>query len=154
MIFRKLGLEWIWRIKEEPRLWKRYWHDGCVFLRLLLTRVVPIVIDARRLNGKCGAKELRVSRVENLQQVTIQLSGFAISQNVAQAISCFRNALKTNKGLVIDLSGTEVFDLRFLGLLLMLRKELRHREAAFQLIGVHSNLRRQFRLNGLEFLLE
>ena len=29
---RKLGLEWLWRIKEEPHLWRRYWGDGLVFL--------------------------------------------------------------------------------------------------------------------------
>ena len=37
-VLRKLGLEWLWRIKEEPYLWRRYWHDGGVLLRLLMTR--------------------------------------------------------------------------------------------------------------------
>ena len=32
----KLGLEWLWRIKEEPYLWRRYFHDGSVLLNLLL----------------------------------------------------------------------------------------------------------------------
>src|SRR5262249_60148195 len=27
-IVAKLGLEWLWRIKEEPHLWRRYWRDG------------------------------------------------------------------------------------------------------------------------------
>ena len=36
----KCGLEWLWRIKEEPELWSRYWSDGMVFLRLLLTQVI------------------------------------------------------------------------------------------------------------------
>ena len=27
-IVQKLGLEWLWRIKEEPHLWRRYWGDG------------------------------------------------------------------------------------------------------------------------------
>ena len=25
---RRLGMEWLWRIKEEPHLWRRYAHDG------------------------------------------------------------------------------------------------------------------------------
>jgi Glycosyl transferase WecG/TagA/CpsF family len=25
---RAWGLEWLWRIKEEPQLWRRYGHDG------------------------------------------------------------------------------------------------------------------------------
>ena len=38
---RKFGLEWLWRIKEEPYLWRRYWNDGRVLLRLLFTYVLP-----------------------------------------------------------------------------------------------------------------
>ena len=30
----RLRLEWIWRILEEPSLFKRYWYDGRQFLRL------------------------------------------------------------------------------------------------------------------------
>jgi hypothetical protein len=26
------GFEWLWRIKEEPQLWKRYRDDGVAFL--------------------------------------------------------------------------------------------------------------------------
>ena len=45
---RKVGLEWLWRIKEEPHLRIRYWHDGCRYCAccgrgyyLLPGRVVP-----------------------------------------------------------------------------------------------------------------
>lgn len=31
---RRVGLEWLWRIKEEPELFNRYWVDGKGFLRL------------------------------------------------------------------------------------------------------------------------
>jgi len=35
-IWQQLGLEWVWRIKEEPALISRYWHDGLALLRLWL----------------------------------------------------------------------------------------------------------------------
>lgn len=35
------GMEWLWRIKEAPSLWQRYFKDGLVFLWLLATRVTP-----------------------------------------------------------------------------------------------------------------
>ena len=38
---RLVGLEWVWRIKEEPQLWRRYGADGLAMLRLLLSYVVP-----------------------------------------------------------------------------------------------------------------
>ena len=37
----RTGLEWLWRIKEEPGLWRRYASEGLVLLELLVTRVVP-----------------------------------------------------------------------------------------------------------------
>jgi N-acetylglucosaminyldiphosphoundecaprenol N-acetyl-beta-D-mannosaminyltransferase len=46
-----LGLEWLWRIKEEPALWRRYFSDGKAFMSLLLGRVLPAALAARRLRG-------------------------------------------------------------------------------------------------------
>lgn len=31
----RTGLEWIWRIRQEPKLFQRYWTDGQFFLRAL-----------------------------------------------------------------------------------------------------------------------
>lgn len=42
------GLEWLWRIREEPSLWRRYWRDGVDTVRLLATHVLPDAIEARR----------------------------------------------------------------------------------------------------------
>jgi len=50
-----LGLEWLWRIKEEPALWRRYLEDGFALLKLLLTRVLPGAWTAARLR-KAGAR--------------------------------------------------------------------------------------------------
>lgn len=32
--WQRWGMEWLWRIKEEPTLFARYWHDGWCLLRL------------------------------------------------------------------------------------------------------------------------
>lgn len=40
----KTGLEWVWRIKEEPQLWRRYASDGWALLRMLGTRILPQVL--------------------------------------------------------------------------------------------------------------
>lgn len=46
--WQRLGLEWAWRIKQEPGLWRRYWRDGLHFLGLMLTRVLPHALFLRR----------------------------------------------------------------------------------------------------------
>ena len=55
-IMRKLGLEWLWRIKEEPYLWRRYWNDGCVLFLLLFTRVLPLAFWTWWLQLKYGRR--------------------------------------------------------------------------------------------------
>lgn len=35
------GLEWAWRIREEPSLWRRYGSDGIGLIRLLISGIVP-----------------------------------------------------------------------------------------------------------------
>lgn len=42
--WRRLGLEWLWRIKEEPSLFSRYARDGWALLALLLGRVLPYAL--------------------------------------------------------------------------------------------------------------
>ena len=48
----RLGLEWAWRVKEEPSLWKRYWSDGISFLKLLTTRAMPLSRLIRKKKAK------------------------------------------------------------------------------------------------------
>jgi N-acetylglucosaminyldiphosphoundecaprenol N-acetyl-beta-D-mannosaminyltransferase len=37
------GFEWLWRIKEEPALWRRYFKDGLTLLSLLATHMLPLL---------------------------------------------------------------------------------------------------------------
>ena len=102
----KLGLEWLWRIKEEPYLWKRYFHDGCVLLHLMLTRVLPLAISARWLQRKSkrGGHDLTIEHTRASGIVTVHLSGFAIACHADKIASGFREALATRQQVVIDFS--------------------------------------------------
>ena len=58
------GLEWVFRIKGEPALWKRYAGDGLKATRLLTTRVVPAALAARsqRASAAPGAPAVEIRR--------------------------------------------------------------------------------------------
>jgi N-acetylglucosaminyldiphosphoundecaprenol N-acetyl-beta-D-mannosaminyltransferase len=70
-LVQRMGLEWLWRIKEEPALFTRYARDGWFLLKLLMGFVVPEalkrafrirtapVLHANRLDD--GALALRVT---------------------------------------------------------------------------------------------
>src|ERR1700683_827550 len=151
----KLGLEWLWRIKEEPYLWRRYLYDGSVLLRLMLTRVVPLAITARWLRHRCerSGHNLIIEQVHGNRCIILKLSGFAVVDHVDEVVSHFRDAVTSNKQVVIDFSKTRAVDARFLGLLLMLRKQLTARNVVPQFIGISRRLERMFLRFELGYLL-
>ena len=89
---RAWGLEWAWRIKEEPKLWRRYWNDGLVLLQLIFSRAIPLAILTRwhQLGWRNEPRTLLVEITQDYQSTTIGLIGDASEQHVAMAISHFR----------------------------------------------------------------
>jgi N-acetylglucosaminyldiphosphoundecaprenol N-acetyl-beta-D-mannosaminyltransferase len=154
-LVQKLGLEWLWRIKEEPHLWRRYWSDGRVLLHLLVTRVLPLAIWIRWLKLTSGRREqdLVITQHNGDESVTVSLAGSATAGHVDKIIAAFRDAIAVKKRIMIDFTDTRAIDARFLGLLLMIRKRLKDDGTGPVLIGLSPKLKRIFRLNGLEFLL-
>jgi N-acetylglucosaminyldiphosphoundecaprenol N-acetyl-beta-D-mannosaminyltransferase len=153
---RAWGLEWLWRIKEEPHLWRRYGHDGWVLLRLLFTRILPLAIANRwyRFKSPRSLQDLRIKIAQNQDSATISLCGDATDRYIEKAIASFQETLTgRNKIVLIDLSGVRVIDARFFGLLLMLRKCLKGQGAKLTFVGVKPAIQTMFRLNELDFLL-
>ena len=152
---RNAGLEWLWRIKEEPYLWRRYWTDGKSLLHLFLTGALPLIVDSlwtRARSARTGER-LRIELRENDRSVVVHLSGRAIAVHIQEAIKVFREALSKEKAIDVDVSSTSRFDPRFFGLLLMVRKQLRRRGQSLRFIKVPPAINRAFRWNRFEFLL-
>ena len=152
---RNCGLEWLWRIKEEPYLWTRYAHDGLFLLYLLLTRALPLALGGllQELRWSGGDDALDIAQTQDQGSITIGLSGVASARNVEEARLCFQRALRSGKQVIIDCSGLRFLDARFLGLLIILRKQLLHAGLGPSLVGVSPKIARILRLNGLEGFL-
>lgn len=149
-MLRSTGFEWLWRIKEEPYLWRRYWNDGKALLAMLVTSVLPLVLSERRARN---LNELSITRSEDHGSVTVALSGAAVAAHAEAAIEQFRHALDSGKRMIVDVSNTQYIDARFFGLFLMVRKQLAGRGQRLMFTGLSAGLRRIFRLNRFEFLL-
>jgi N-acetylglucosaminyldiphosphoundecaprenol N-acetyl-beta-D-mannosaminyltransferase len=153
---RAVGFEWLWRIKEEPQLWRRYGYDGWVLLRLLFSRLLPLAIANRwcRFWSQRHPRALQIEIVQNQDSATIGLCGDACEEHIERAIASFQQTLAgDNKNIVIDLSRVRYIDGRFFGALLMLRKGLKERGSKLSFIGAGLSIQRIFRLNELSFLL-
>jgi N-acetylglucosaminyldiphosphoundecaprenol N-acetyl-beta-D-mannosaminyltransferase len=152
LFMQQFGLEWLWRIKEEPHLWRRYWADGRVLLRLLLTRFLPLIIWTRWLQFKYRhyEQDLVITQTAGDQAVTVSLSGPAVVGHIDKIVTTFRNAIAAEKSIIIDFSNATAIDARFLGLLLVLIKKFKGFGAKVIIRGLSRKLERMFRLNGFE----
>ena len=155
IVLQRCGLEWLWRIKEEPHLWKRYGVDGAVFIKMMLTQVLPLIIESWLLKSKLSTPghTLAIETVQDKTSITLTISGFAVASELPSTIPTIVAALATGKALTLDFSQTSAIDQRFLGLLLMVRRLLKHRASQLRIVGLKRKVRRIFRLNGAGYLL-
>ena len=152
---RRAGLEWLWRIKEEPGLWRRYANDGAALLSLLATRIVPLAWHLRahrpaRSEIERAAAKSFVSR----HRTRVRLSGAWTASNLDAVRDLFAQALATGKDVAVDMRGVSSVDCAFVGLAMLLSGEMRRRGLDCVFAGTNKSVRRVFELSCADFLIE
>lgn len=147
------GMEWLWRIKEEPSLWRRYWADGRTFLRYLLSGALPLALMNRRAGASTtGALQVQ-TRVEG-QETVLRLSGDAAN---GPALVPLRTALtaacRAGGPVRLDLQAVTRVDSGFIALVQLLDGWQRSRVAGSVLLNVPARLARTLRWAGVAYLL-
>lgn len=145
-----LGLEWLWRIKEEPQLASRYWHDGIALLRLLATRILPLALvmgwsRLRRAGEGCTCERRRDGAATRLV-----MSGTVWPRDGDKLRTAFRQAVAEEKPVILDLAGLNHADPLFFGLVLMLGKQLQSAGLDLTIENTTESLERMMRLSCLD----
>ncbi len=152
----KIGLEWAWRIKEEPHLWRRYWNDGWFLLRFLMANILPVIV------WNCFNKQ-RVKRLSQKSTVVLDDSGFDANLIISGVVldpvspetrSILRDASLQNKSVQLNLAEAEYLSSGMLGLLLLLKKQLDKQGKQLKIIGVQPSMRKLLGWNCLNYLVE
>ena len=151
VFMRKVGFEWLWRLKEEPYLWRRYWHDYKFLIHVIFHNVIPLMVYRLTASKSDIPFSIFSERKEKGSRVCIK--GEAIAKNVRDIVASFREALSLDGDVEIDLAGVSTIDARFLGVLLVLRKVLEFKGREMKLTGVTATLERIIGLHGADFLL-
>ena len=122
---RRSGLEWLWRVKEEPHLWRRYVSDGLVFLRLLAFDVIPGALK-RRISRRPNEPAKKVCEViESETGITMTLAG-ALGRTDLQRLKHLSHlSACASSPLTIDLSGVTELDNSSLAVLMLLQAHRR-----------------------------
>lgn len=150
------GLEWLWRIKEEPALWKRYGNDGIALLHLFFTRLLPYALwlhlGSGRRAGATGKGGVYLGQADD--GCRIMVSGTIPDPVLPEVRQAFRDAAENHGRVVVDFSGAEYLGPGLFGLLLMLKKRQAAVGQLLRIVGVSPALRRLFRWNGVSHLLD
>jgi N-acetylglucosaminyldiphosphoundecaprenol N-acetyl-beta-D-mannosaminyltransferase len=130
--WQRAGVEWLWRIGQEPQLKARYGRDFCVVMRLLWSRVLPLALWLRWN----GLKHRTDSAKVTLTRDGLSIAGAATAANLGEIRLGLGEASARAGSLTVDLTGLEHFDLSFLGLLLIARVAMRHRGRELRIAGL------------------
>ena len=122
VFWQRAGLEWLWRTKEEPALWRRYRDDGLRFLGLLSREVVPAALLLRRVGGP-GAKSQRaeIAREEGTEHLTLGLRGAWSQRTIGPLRVALREAAADHRTVTLLLREVAFGDSAFVALLVLAR---------------------------------
>jgi N-acetylglucosaminyldiphosphoundecaprenol N-acetyl-beta-D-mannosaminyltransferase len=150
----RIGLEWLWRVKEEPALWVRYFRDGLALLGLFTTRVLPHAWFLRRHRpDRRSLSSARVETREDRDAHVLVLSGHWTRENLARLRDCFAKAALSQKDVHLNLHATTHVDCWFVGLAVLLQGHQSLHGKALHVVGAQVPVRRVIRYCCAEYLL-
>ena len=148
------GLEWLWRIREEPALWRRYASDGATFARLLATRVIPCAWNARR--NAPGAPDMAAAAIEHLDAAgaaELHLRGAWTAANLDPLRHAFAAAAARPGALRLDVSQVTHIDSAAVALLCLLWAHFARGAHVLHVSEVAPNVERVIRYCCAEYVL-
>ena len=144
---RVMGLEWLWRIGQEPKLFARYALDGLVMLRLLTAYSVSFFqflywqkkYRRQQPNEKINRQEYSEKIVLSFGK-NIQLTKNSPIRSVLEA------CIQAKKNIILDFQKTEFIDSAFMGALFLLEKHMAINNQKLTLVNVNNRLKKFFDL--------
>ena len=148
------GLEWIWRIYQEPSLWKRYLFDGIALFKLMILKIIPYALwrglHFRQLRNQ-STVEYSIS--ENEQCTIICLQGDCMYGTIAPLRSLFDRESGKCQSITLDLAEAGLIDGAFLGLCMLLYERVLSQEFTLSFVNVSPAQQRIFKWNCVDYLL-
>ncbi len=146
----RTGLEWLYRIKEEPTLWKRYWNDALALFSVLTKQVLPLSRLCRKQGTPALTAHAEVQNSIDEQGCRLQIIGPIPAVVPEQVRSAFVSVYQQAGQVTLDLSQCSIIGSRFAGLLTLFENGLRQQQRSVRAVGLTPELQRQCQWNGLD----
>lgn len=114
----RIGLEWVWRIAEEPALWKRYLSDCVSLLQFGIRLVFLSIVDflfKKRMDNSLPSLEIR--QVQDQNHLLITVVGAGVNKNLMSFKEYLRQYVNQKIDISIDINKVSDADSGFLGVL-------------------------------------
>jgi N-acetylglucosaminyldiphosphoundecaprenol N-acetyl-beta-D-mannosaminyltransferase len=120
-LLRRTGFEWLWRIVEEPALWKRYASDGWALATTLLSDVLPWLLARHVLLGAARRSAAPTYRIEESpgDVARLHLAGPWNAADLTALRADLARVLSDGRTVQVDLAEATSIDTRVAGLLLL-----------------------------------
>ena len=146
----RFGLEWIWRIKEEPMLWKRYMHDGASLVLIFLFKLIPSFFIQRR--NKSIKNNLDLSDViKTNESVVLKLTGTMFKDDILSFDNLVQS-LTPFKLITMNIVDVSFIDSPFLAYIQQLKFRLNKKSIEVKII-TSPNIKSIFGYNNCDYLL-
>jgi N-acetylglucosaminyldiphosphoundecaprenol N-acetyl-beta-D-mannosaminyltransferase len=119
--WQRTGLEWLWRIREEPALWRRYWNDGRWFAGMAVRELLPFQARARLCVDPLGAPQPGLAVEEGEGSIRLSCSGAWRRDRFQAMRSALAQASNAGAQIDLDASGISHADASFIALLILAR---------------------------------
>jgi N-acetylglucosaminyldiphosphoundecaprenol N-acetyl-beta-D-mannosaminyltransferase len=148
--WQRFGMEWLWRIKQEPSLWKRYSYDGLMFVKMLLIYIFPLAVYDRLLKrSACYTQACTISLSRKADGVVLLKGSFKVS-TLESVKHVFSSILSEEKGQVtMDCFQLSYIDAAFIATLLLFRARLVKQGRKLILTNVPKRIKALFKLNNV-----
>ena len=148
----RTGLEWLWRIKEEPTLWKRYWDDATALSSLFARQVWPLSRLVSKQRQVVQAAHADVQNSIDEQGCRLKVIGSIPDVIPDQVRSAMVSVYQQAGHVTLDLSQCIMIGPRFAGLLLLWTNALEEKYRTFKAVGLSPEVQRQCQWNGVDLL--
>lgn len=145
----KLHMEWLWRIKEEPSLFSRYFNDGTALIALIFSKILPYrrVIKRHRVHSSPKI-------VTNFEKSNVLLVGDINLSSRDEIKGVFKKIIAKGDDITLNMREVRYVDQSILGLLLVTWVEIRQIGGELRLEGLTDAVHEIVKLNGLDFILK
>lgn len=146
-IWQQIGMEWLWRIRQEPSLWRRYFFDGLAFLKLIMLNVLPLAVYDRCLKLTESYQKPVELIVQQTDITSVRLCGSVHYGNLRGIKEMFSEILLDGNHYNVELNCEQLayIDSAFIGSLLLFQRYLN--QQGRQIILSHLSCRIRCLLN-------